>query len=508
MNLKKIVAISLTLFSIISFTTLSALAATVPLPTKVRLVPRTADSIPWSAADQQTTPTDLAKYGYVEEEYFLSGFSDVYNWDNQKSTAAIRTVNAPYTNRILVRRPADTSKFSGNVILEVANTTSGYERQPIWQLSHDQFLRNGDVYVSVASKPVSIILFKKFNPTRYADLSWANPLPVDQRGKAPGWGLTKTDSTPDNEDGLFWDMYSQTAALVKSNQKINPLNGYAVKNVYGAGYSQSSCYLMTYINAIHPMANLANGNPLFDGFLLAGGGAPTQINQDAPTPDASVVTRATVPVIRLQTQSDFDSMPPLQPLASRRPDRNLSTDRFRLYEVPGAAHGTNYLNLFSVGDTQLAVIGVKPPRLSNDPSTLDFPFHYIVNGAFANLDLWVRKGTVPPYAGRISLDSEGNTITDEFGNAIGGVRTPYVDVPVATYIPHLYHVKQLPLMAQWALGYKIPFSSERLAQLYTNKAIYIKQFVASTNELLANRWITATDAEFMKEKAQKESIFE
>lgn len=507
MNFKKMVMGSLTVLAVLSFTTPSALAATVPLPTIVKPVPRTADSIPWSAADQQTTPTDLGKYGYVEEEYFLSGTANVYNWENYGSAATIRTANAPYTNRILVRRPIDTKKFSGNVILEVANTTSGYERQPIWQLSHDQFLQNGDVYVSVASKPVSIILLKKFNPTRYTELSWANPLPVDQRGKEPGWGLTKTDSTSENEDGLFWDIYSQTAALMKSHQSNNPLKGYGVKNVYGAGYSQSSCYLMTYINAIHPMANLSNGKSLFDGFLLAAGGAPIQINQDASTPDPSVATRATVPVIRLQTQSDFNSMPPLQPLVSRRSDSNMVADKFRLYEVPGAAHGTNYLNLFSVGSDQLAAIGVKAPRLSNDPSTLDFPFHYIVNGAFVNLDLWVRKGTVPPYAGRISVDREGNAVTDEFGNAIGGVRTPYVDVPVATYIPHLYHMKQLPFMAQWALGYKIPFSNESLVQLYPMKDSYIKQFVASTNELLVNHWITVTDAELMKEKVQKESNF-
>jgi hypothetical protein len=45
---------------------------------------------------------------------------------------------------------------------------------------------------------------------------------------------------------------------------------------------------------------------------------------------------------------------------------------------------------------------------------------------------WVDKGKVPPRAARI-LVKDGAIAPDQYGNAQGGVRNPYVDVPVALY---------------------------------------------------------------------------
>ena len=41
-------------------------------------VPRTAGSYPFNAADHAREPVDLAAHGYVEEEFFLSGYANVY----------------------------------------------------------------------------------------------------------------------------------------------------------------------------------------------------------------------------------------------------------------------------------------------------------------------------------------------------------------------------------------------------------------------------------------------
>ena len=80
------------------------------------------------------------------------------------------------------------------------------------------------------------------------------------------------------------------------------------------------------------------------------------------------------------------------------------------------------------------------PAFLNDPCTLpvtDFPA-----GAFTGLALnylveWIAKGTTPPHAPPITVDgdkaNDGSFLAlDEFGNAKGGIRNVWVDVPAAT----------------------------------------------------------------------------
>ena len=55
--------------------------------------------------------------------------------------------------------------------------------------------------------------------------------------------------------------------------------------------------------------------------------------------------------------------------------------------------------------------------------------------ALHHLSQWVDKGTVPPRADRILVDrnaaNDGSLMAlDEHGNPKGGIRNPYVDVPV------------------------------------------------------------------------------
>src|SRR5215813_1353204 len=96
-------------------TLLLAVSAT-PVPKATGPLPVTADSYPFMAAKQSTPAFDLSKVGYVEEEYLVSGAANVYDWAADGSVS-VKTPNAPYTTRILVRRP--TSGFSGTVVVEL-----------------------------------------------------------------------------------------------------------------------------------------------------------------------------------------------------------------------------------------------------------------------------------------------------------------------------------------------------------------------------------------------------
>lgn len=487
----------------------SVYAAPVPVPSVQGPIPVTADSIPFNAVAQQVTTIDLTIHGYSEEEYFLSGEANVYNWD-QPGIAEIRTADAPYTNRIVVRKPSDLKKFSGNVFVEIVNSTSTYDSQVLWYGCHDKFLRDGDIYVGITNKPIAVKALKKYNPVRYAPLSWNNPLPPEQRGKNPGNYLPPgvPGSVPETEDGLIWDIISQAGALLKSNIQSNPLQGYKVEKVYAIGASQSAVLLTTYINAIHPIANMSDGKSIFDGYLLTVGAYPLQINQDAtilfPVGDPRImISHCSVPVIRFMSQTDFRAMGPWDFLSGRRADSDDLDDRFRLYEVPASSHTTLHTINYRSGHRELTPLGFEIPG-KTDYFQNDFPFQYLFTGGLINLDKWVREGTPPPRAPFIEIDSSvmekdsfGNNVPaivkDQFGNALGGLRTPYVDVPIATYTAT---TASNPLA-----GEMFYLDQQLLQQLYSTYEGYMQRFSEKVDEMVRDRWITVIEGERMKQEA-------
>jgi hypothetical protein len=450
--------------------------AAVSIPQVIGPIPVTRYSHPFNAASHTNTPLHLSQSGYVEEEYFVSGYANVYDFVHGK--AIVRTPDAPYTTRILVRRPVNASEFSGTVIVELLNPTAGFDSDIQWRLCHDYFLAHGDAWVGITSKPVAVQSLKEFDQQRYAPLSWDNPLPLSQTCLNPySPPYAPDDSSPHTENGLIWDIMSQVGALLKKPPHTlvsnDPMQGLQVERVFATGYSQTSEFLVTYINYIrpHPNAHLDDGTPVYDGYLLGdgdGGAAPLNqcdesfewgderiIIQPRPEPVISVVTQTLVPWSR----------------PVRREDSSTSSDRYRRYEVPGACHINKRQMDFSPsreemewfpGPPPIDCIEVKQYGLS------DFPLEYIMNGAFANLDAWVRdpQGHIPPEADRIKLflDASGNyhPDLDQDGNARGGVRTPYVDVPIATYYVH----STPPIGSCGLMGYKVPFDDSSLKDLY------------------------------------------
>ena len=144
-------------------------------------LPVTADSYPFGAADHTRTPTDLRVDGYVEEEFLFSGIANVYDWP-QAGPAVVRTPGVPYTTRVLVRRPAARARFSGTIVVEMLNPSNLFDLNIGWAMSGRQLVRNGDAWVGITAKPVAVASLQAFNPTRYAALSWPNPLPLtDER---------------------------------------------------------------------------------------------------------------------------------------------------------------------------------------------------------------------------------------------------------------------------------------------------------------------------------------
>jgi len=489
-------------------------ASATPVPQVTGPLPVTAGSYPFGAADHQQVPQDLRKVGYVEEEFLAGGKANVYTWP-APGPAVVRTPDAPYTTRYLVRRPAKASHFSGNVVVEILNPSNAFDLNIGWALAHRQLIRNGDAWVGVTGKPISVDALKNFDPVRYGSLSFANPLALDDRNNCATPVSFITPASRTTEDGLVYDITSQAGAWVRSSARSNPLtygkrHGSPVERVYNFGYSQTGSFQYDYINAIQPLVEKSDGRPMFDGYIVAvaGGGfiglAPINQCERAPgrTDPRRQITNAGTPIIHMMSQSDY-----LSGLDSRRPDSDAPQDRFRHYEMAGAAHATTDELFYSAAAADIEKAGRDvPPGSCNEGPRSRFPSSIFFDAAIRNLDWWVRYRIAPPHADPILVTTpappaQPAPVLDEFGNVQGGLRSPYLDVPTSTWFGNSTGASFCSIA-----GHEVPFDAARLAALYPSHRAYVRKVVHSTAHLVADRFLTLPDGLRLIEEAARADV--
>jgi hypothetical protein len=360
------------------------------------------------------------------------------------------------------------------------------------------------VWVGITAKPVAVVALKNFNPSRYAGLSWANPLSLDD---ARNCSTVARDSERTTENGLVWDMNSQVGAWLKSREPSNPLlygagasSPHPVHHLIGWGYSQTGGYLYTYINAIHPLDVKANGKPLFDAYLVATSSGPTPINQCAAAIPAGdprrQIRNVGVPVVRIMTTSDY-----LGSIPARLPDSDTSPDLLRNYNIAGAAHATPDELNFAAAPADIEKAGRPvPPMSCNEGPRSRFPNGPAFNAIFHNLDVWVRKGIPAPRAEQIQVDG-GKPVLDKFGNVTGGVRSPFVDVPTSTWFGNSTGESFCRIA-----GHEVPFDTARVKDLYPTHSVYEHAVAEDVAKLVAARFLIREDGDDLIEAAKKADV--
>jgi L-ascorbate metabolism protein UlaG (beta-lactamase superfamily) len=457
-----------------------------PIPRVVGPIPVNAESRPFMAAADSQTPLVLPAYGYTEEEYFVTGTAHVYDWETD-GAVKVRTPDAPYTTRILIRRPIDPKQFSGTVWVDVLSPARGYDLAENWGYTNYYIMDHGDVSVGITSFPVTIRALRKFDAKRYATLSMANPEPSFSPCSQAG-----ANYDYDMEPGLRWDMISQVGALLRSRSSSAPLALLKVERLFL--YAQTGGDLPAYIGAMSQFAKLENGHSIWDGYFIKDSGGPSPLNQCGQRILAGdrrrIIRDIGVPVVRFLVEDMV-----LGVFDTRRPDSDTPGDQYRLYEVAGATHSDQSVFNWMPSLATLKVMNseVVTPywpfsfRCTPEVGLSDFPVHYMVSGAMHNLDEWVRTGTPPPVGKRIEVVNGGTlaaeTVRDKFGNVVGGVRSPYVDVPAATYHENFPDCRNM--------GYKVPFDWSRMQSLYGNRETYQAKFNAATDRMVKERWVEA-----------------
>ena len=448
---------------------------------------------------------------YVEEEYFISGSSTLYNYrtDPPQGPTDITPIeeDVPYKTRLILRRPERSNKFNGTVVIEWWNSTAGFDTAPVWDASAEYFARNGIAYVGVTNSTTSLGFLT-------GGCRFFGVLP-------PACGTRySTLSLPEN--GLAYEMLSQIAYLLKGGSIDNPIPAeFEVERIFHAGQSQQGGSVVTYASAFDlPGVNdgyfvqqAATARPINFGPACGALGSPTFPNctPRLQYPDNLVRTDLQVPVYHANTQLDIQI---LFGIIGRQPD----TPTFRYYEVAGGGHVTTHV------DIELIPAGVLGPNadavlledlcLNPINSTADGPVFvsYVFNALWERMQEQSANGSAPPDGILMDINSDGSIQLDEFGNGLGGVRLPSMEVATATYTsgnsadPSLPpFLRQIGNLACRLSGSVSPFDEETLTMLYPNHGKYRSQISQAVNSLKSKGLLLQSDAVKIKEMAKKKS---
>jgi hypothetical protein len=193
------------------------------------------------------------------------------------------------------------------------------------------------------------------------------------------------------------------------------------------------------------------------------GGTPTIFRTDQDTP-----------VLDIQTETDVASI--LNSYAARQPDN----PRFRLWEVAGTAHADAHL------------VGSSAKYLDCGLPINNGPMHIVAKAALHALTTWLASGTPPPTAPRIDVKpgASPQVVRNADGIALGGIRTPPVEVPVAV-LSGAPGPKPSPICI--LLGSEQPLPAPRLAQLYPSRAVYLQRFRAGAATAIKAGFVLPAD---------------
>lgn len=403
----------------------------------------------------EAAPPDFTKIGYVQREYAASGTATSYAAAGPSTGDGRWTWRpdgtAPYRTRVLVRAPAQPARFSGNVVVEWLNVSGGVDAGPDWTSTAEELVRSGDVWVGVSAQRIGV----EGGPV----LVTVNGVGAGQTGKGlKGIDPARYGMLQHPGDGFAFDIFTQVARAVRGGRGLTALHP---KRVIAAGESQSAIALVSYYNGVQPLTHA------YDGFFVHSRGA-TGLPIAKPGGSADLAgslgrtpttfrTDQDAPILDIQTETDVASV--LDSYAARQPD----TPRFRLWEVAGTAHADAHL------------LGAITKSIDCGVPVNNGPMHVVAKAALHALKAWLTTGKPPRTAPRLDVSAGPPPTVQRAadGIALGGIRTPPVDVPVATLSGR---PGPNPSVICLLLGSTTPFTPAQLARRYPSRTVYLGQY--------------------------------
>ena len=464
--------------------TATAPAGDVPVPTVVGRISGGTPDLPVNAM-----PAELReRFDYTETEFAIEGtarsFTPAGPLGEDGRWAVEPAGGERYRTRLLVRAPADPAAFNGTVLVEWLNVSAGRDADPEFGFGHEALLRAGAAYVGVSAQAVGVVGGDNLVPIEGYD-----PRSLVEEDPQRYAGLTHPG------DDYSYDIFSQAAAAILFPKGPAPLGELRPRRLIAAGESQSAMRMVTYVNAVAPLAKI------FDGYVIHSrgpSGAPLVGAQADRMPARTIVrTDTAVPVMIVQTEGDLFG------LLSSFPARQEDSDNIVTWEIAGAAHA----------DRSTTEYGRRSARMPEGASGIAFetlcgqindgPHGPVLRAALSAVMAWVADGTRPPAAQPLQVVDGRAIARDEFGNALGGVRHPDVDVPIAT---HSGEARPDAGIICLLFGSTTPFDAARLAELYPTRDDYVDRVTRAADAAVEAGFLLSFDRDAAVEKARRAPV--
>jgi hypothetical protein len=263
------------------------------------------------------------------------------------------------------------------------------------------------------------------------------------------------------------------------------LDGLHPSHVVAIGESQSAFYLTSYANALQPLDDAYQGI-----FIHSRGGGSASFSghsvKAAINGNVRIRTDLTVPVFMFETQTDLIQ---LGYAAAQQPN----TPKIRTWEVAGTSHADSY------------ELGVGAGFLGCTTPVNSGPQHEVAQAGLVAFLHWVDNGTQPPSPAPFTQSSTHppELALDTHGNVVGGVRTPAVDVPVAT-------LSGAPPQGSSVLcglfGSTVPLDPQSLTARYGSTAGYVAAYTTALDRAIAGGYVLRADRASLLAMAAQTSI--
>ncbi len=443
-----------------------------------------------------TATFDPAAAGYTRAEYFLEGTATAYTSDVPLTTDGRWTVHpqstAPYKTRIVVYRPAKAKDFNGTVFVEWANVSAGADTGSQWGAGHNAALtrrrRVGRGVGAGRRDPGRADDHRRVGAGRSARRRpgalrhvvvtgrqlLLRHLRAGRRGRAQPHDATRARRS----DRAARDRDGPLAVGVPSRHLHQRARGVVarLRRLPRAGQDARGSALST-----PPLAPVSSQT----GTIIR--------------------TDLDVPVFILQTESELTLF---NAIAARQPDTNL----IRTWEGAGASHADFYQGAIGFGDLgngaaerkMLDVASADGGPLRCAQPINQGPQYLLLNAAIHHLGRWVADGVAPPRAVPIDVNPGPPPVIgrDPYGNTLGGVRTPFVDVPIAT----LRGDGNAGGSFCYLFGSTVPFDAATLASLYPSHDDYVARFDKATDAAVRRGFVLPEDAEKLKDAAAATTV--
>jgi hypothetical protein len=385
---------------------------------------------------------DLHKYDYTENEYFYSGVA--YARMNGQ------TVTAPYTSRFFVRLPRDPRRFNGTIAVEWLNVTDQDDLETAYPPGGEYQMSQGLGIIGVSAQLAGVCCgpttLKGWDPVRYATLAH------------PG-------------DTFAADIFTQAIQAVRhpeSNRTdigtqtpVDPMLGMRAKHVVALGASQSASQLTSYINGGY------NSAKLIDLYIITRGGGPFN---DLSTP-----------VWQLNEEAQ-----------AGHPADNA---HYVLWEEAGTAHAPAawYDYIWAEKSRDQAVPGAPDPVAAGcalNRGSVDYSTRAITYWA----QQYLNGGKRLPSAPRLKRDASGNVVRDANTLAVGGLRHPFIQVPVSLNRSEATDCPLFGLHRSW--------SASKIVGMYRTHATYVRKVTAWADYEVSKGWLIPADRDDVVSKAE------